>query len=265
MTMYESPVTLWFVSGEDAAAVLSEEPRADRGFGRKYLAQLNPSWPVTPIGQFPFNRSAPASRGEFYIAAFPGVALVHTIVEDASRLSRLDPALLGSIPARDVYAISAGEGDFGAFAHWHRGELQRSLGARREELFEDIGLPESFEGPYWAGERAEQPGGIALPFVPADLAREAQRSWLGVDVSPEGPDIQVAGFAIDGRPEAKVDAPSGVRMSMAEWASDAASKLGLTPGGNQYDDYERRKEGDEFARLAEGITRRVRSWWPFRR
>ncbi|KQB86044.1 DUF6928 family protein [Corynebacterium lowii] len=263
--MYEKPVTLWFISSEDPAAVLSEEPRADRGFGRKYLAQLNPAWPVTPIGQFPFNRSAPASRGEFYIAAFPGVALVHTLVEDASRLSRLDNSLLSSIPARDVYAISAGEGDFGAFAHWHEGKLQRSLGARREELFEDIGLPESFEGSYWAGERAEQLGGIALPFVPADLAREAQRSWLGVDVSPEGPDIQVAGFAIDGRPEPRVDTPSGSRMSMEEWAADATSKLGISPASSHYDDYEQHKEGDEFARLAEGITQRVRSLWKFRR
>ncbi|WPF66741.1 MULTISPECIES: DUF6928 family protein [unclassified Corynebacterium] len=265
MSMYEKPVTLWFVSAPDPASVLAGEPRADRGFGRKYLAQLNPSWPVTPIGQFPFNRSAPASRGEFYIAAFPGVALVHTLVEDASRLSRLDASLRTSIPARDVYAISAGEGDFGAFAHWHEGTLQRSLGARREELFEDIGLPEAFEGPYWAGERADQPGGIALPFIPADLAREAQRSWLGVNVSPEGPDIQVAGFAIDGRPEPRVDEPSGSRMSMEEWAADATAKLGLSPANKQYDDYERHKEGDEFARLAEGITRRLRSWWRFRR
>lgn len=265
MSMSEKPVTLWFVSASDPASVLSAEPRADRGFGRKYLAQLNPSWPVTPIGQFPFNRSAPASRGEFYIAAFPGVALVHTLVADASRLSRLDPALLSSIPARDVYAISAGEDDFGAFAHWHRGELQRSLGARREELFEDIGLPEPFEGPYWAGERAAQPGGIALPFVPADLAREAQRSWLGVDVSPEGPDIQVAGFAIDGRPEPKVSESGGSRMSIEEWAASATARLGLGPANKQYDDYERNKEGDEFARLAEAITRRLRSWWPFRR
>ncbi|MBC3186425.1 hypothetical protein H7347_07535 [Corynebacterium sp. zg-331] len=258
-------MTLWFVSAPDPAAVLSKEPRADRGFGRKYLAQFNPSWPVTPIGQFPFNRSAPASRGEFYIAAFPGVALVHTLVPDASKLSRLDASLRASIPARDVYAISAGEDDFGAFAHWHEGDLQRSLGARREELFEDIGLPEPFEGPYWAGLRADPAGGIALPFVPADLAREAQRSWLGVDVSPEGPDIQVAGFAIDGRPEPRVDAPTGSRMSMEEWAADATAKLGLGPGTAQYDDYERHQDGDEFTRLAETITRRLQSWWRFRR
>ena len=56
-------LTLWFLTTDDPASVLTAEPRADRGFGRKYLAQLNPAWPITPIGQFPLNRSTPGRRG----------------------------------------------------------------------------------------------------------------------------------------------------------------------------------------------------------
>ena len=34
-------VTLWFVSAANPASVLEQEPKADRGFARKYLAQLD--------------------------------------------------------------------------------------------------------------------------------------------------------------------------------------------------------------------------------
>lgn len=98
--------TLWYISTPDVAAVLHDEPRADRGFGRKFLAQLRPDWPVTPIGQFPLNRSTDASRGEFYIAAYPGVAVVHTLLDAIERPSRLSPDLLTALPADDIYAIS---------------------------------------------------------------------------------------------------------------------------------------------------------------
>ncbi|WP_394281940.1 DUF6928 family protein, partial [Corynebacterium sp.] len=48
---FPAVVTLWFINTDDVAGVVTREPKADRGFGRKYLAQLNPAWPITPIGQ----------------------------------------------------------------------------------------------------------------------------------------------------------------------------------------------------------------------
>ena len=67
---HDTVITLWFVTATHPEKVIATMPRADRGFGRKLLSQLNPRWPITPIGQFALNRSAQPSRSEFYIAGF---------------------------------------------------------------------------------------------------------------------------------------------------------------------------------------------------
>lgn len=270
-------LTLWFLTTDDPGAVLREELKADRGFGRKYLAQLNPLWPITPIGQFPLNRSAPASEGEFYIAGFPGVTVVHTQVTGVTRLSELDPRLLGSAPAQELYAFAVAEEEgYGGFAHWQDGKLKRSLCAVRDQMFEDVGLPEPFESPYWAGEMNEQLGGLHLPFDPPDMVAAAQRAWLGVDISPEGPDIQVVGYAVDGRPEPRfADPEKRAELDVGDLASGSAEKLGLGPRYGDYDDYSSgvdtgENTGAEFQRffrtagalgqrLGRGLGRRARS------
>ncbi|WP_460490857.1 DUF6928 family protein, partial [Corynebacterium nasicanis] len=201
----ESVVTLWFVTAADPAGVIAAEPKADRGYGRKFLAQLNPAWPITPIGEFPLNRSAQASAGEYYVAGFPGVTIVQTVLHDSPALSDLNPRLLDSVPAAEVFAFAVDpESGYGGIAHWRGGVLKRSLCAERTRTYEDVGLPAPFEAPFWAGERAESVGGISLPFEPIELVAEAQRAWLGVDVSPEGPDIHVVAYAVDGRPAPRV-------------------------------------------------------------
>ncbi|MGD7001916.1 DUF6928 family protein [Corynebacterium halotolerans] len=263
-------VTLWFVTTDSPAAVIEAEPRADRGFGRKYLAQLNPAWPISPIGQFPLNRSTPASPGEFYVAGFPGITIVQTVVEELTLLSELSPQLLGSVKAPTVYAFAANETTgFGGFARWQDGQLKRSLCARPMELIEDQGLPEPFENPYWAGQRGEQLGGIYLPFRPTELVAEAERTWLGVEVSPEGPDINVVAYAVDGRPEPKVEPHPTTRMrSVSQIASAASARLGLGANRSGYDDYEEASDGPstvsgagtEAARLAgaaAGVAKRL--------
>lgn len=239
----ETVVTLWFVTAADPARIIAAEPRADRGYGRKYLAQLNPAWPITLIGEFPLNRSAQASAGEYYVAGFPGVTVVQTVVTDTPALSELSPRLLDSVPAADVYAFGVNEETgYGALAHWRGGVLKRSLCAERSRTYEDVGLPEPFEAPYWAGERAESAGGIALPFEPVDLVAEARRSWLGVDLSPEGPDIHVVAYAVDGRPEPRsVDGPRQERERAAR-PQDEPHAEGV------YDDYEAPVE-EESTRL----------------
>lgn len=246
-------VTYWFVSALDPAAVLSSDARADRGFGRKYLAQLDPSWPITPIGQFPLNRSSQASQGEFYVGGYPGVTVVQTWTEDIGLLADTDRSMLASRPAPDVYVFAVGDNtDFGGFAHFSGGVLKRCLSGTREYLNEDIGLPEPFEAPFWAGETTEQIGGISLPFEPADLARAAERAWIGVDISPEGPDIQVVGYAVDGRPEPRLPEP---KRAVAHPAPPTGVEI------MAYDDYEVRsseREGDEFVRLAEAAGAALR-------
>lgn len=245
MSATPAVLTYWFVAALDPARVLSTEPKADRGFGRKYLAQLNPAWPITPIGSFPLNRSSQASAGEFYIAGYPGVTIVQTWVEDVGKLSELDERMLSSRPAPDVYVIARGDGnEFGGFAHYSGGVVKRALSGTRFHLAEDIGLPEPFEAPFWAGETAEPLGGLSLPFRPQDIAAAAERAWIGVDISPDGPDIQVVGYAVDGRPEPKLAERTEKSSGDGETGVEVLS----------YDDYEihpSRREGDEFIRLAE--------------
>ncbi|WP_185967205.1 MULTISPECIES: hypothetical protein [unclassified Corynebacterium] len=242
-------VTLWFVTTADPKKVIATCPKADRGFGRKYLAQLNPQFPITFIGQFALNRSATASVGEFYIAGFPGISIVQTVIENHEQLSKLDPALLTSLPAADVYAFSIDtDTGLGGFAHWSGGQLRRSFCARRDRVHEDLGVPESFETPFWAGERAEQQGGIALPFVPIDLVHEAEQQWLGFDPH-SGDDINIVAYAVDGRPEPKIahttpphTTPTHLR---AEADTDQESAQDYTPSDDTSS-----STGDEFTQLA---------------
>ena len=134
-------VTMWFVTAADPSSVLAAEPGPDRGFGRKYLALLDPRLPVAPIGDFPLNRSAPAGPGEFYIGGFDGLALVQTVLE-VDLLSELPERYLRGIAATDVYAfIAEHDTGFGAFAHWRAGELKRAFTATRVKILEDAGLP----------------------------------------------------------------------------------------------------------------------------
>lgn len=244
----QSVLTLWFVTAADPAAVIAAEPKADRGFGRKYLAQLNPAWPITPIGEFPLNRSAHASPGEYYVAGFPGITIVQTVLEDTPALSEVPARLLDSVPAAEVYAFAVDEeSGYGGIAHWRGGVLKRSLCAERSRTYEDVGLPAPFEAPYWAGEKAEPLGGISLPFEPVDLVAEARRSWLGVDISPDGPDIHVVAYAVDGRPAPRaVDGPRRQR----ERAAHGADREPVSLAGG-YDDYETHGEPTERTHWAD--------------
>lgn len=258
---YPAIVTVWFVSTDDPAAVLRSEPKADRGFGRKLLSQINPAWPITPIGEFPLNRSSTPGPAEFYIAGYPGVAVVQTFVESMDTVtdaSEVIAHLREALPATDTYVFAQGtDSDYAGFAHYAGAQVRRALAATREVVLEDVGLPDPFEAPYWAGEKAEQLGGITLPFEPSDLTDAAQEAWLGVPVSPEGPDVHVVGYAIDGRPEPKI----GPAKPRTKSVNEVAARFADTE--KDYDDYEveaPEEDGHEFAQLADAslaATKRI--------
>lgn len=258
---YPAIVTVWFVSTDDPAAVLRSEPKADRGFGRKLLSQINPAWPITPIGEFPLNRSSTPGPAEFYIAGYPGVAVVQTFVESMDTVtdaSEVIAHLREALPATDTYVFAQGTGsDYAGFAHYAGAQVRRALAATREVVLEDVGLPDPFEASYWAGEKAEQLGGITLPFEPSDLTDAAQEAWLGVPVSPEGPDVHVVGYAIDGRPEPKI----GPAKPRTKSVNEVAARFADTE--KDYDDYEVEapdEDGHEFAQLADAslaATKRI--------
>ena len=270
---YPATVTFWFVTAADPASVLNGEPKADRGFGRKLLAHINPAWPITTIGEFPLNRSSHPGRDEFYIAGYPGVAVVQTYVEDSKKLSETVRYLREALPATDTYIFAEGtDSDYAGMAHYAGDELRRCLTATRERVLEDAGLPEPFEAPFWAGETAEQLGGITLPFEPKELVREAQRHWIGIDLARggDGPDVHVVGYAVDGRPEPKIEAPKPPAVKSVDAVAAKFAEKDKT-----YDDYEDAPEdesGDEFAELADasvaaakrvgrGLRRRWAEFW----
>ena len=149
------------------------------------------------------------------------------------------------------------DSDYAGFAHYTSTQVRRALAATREVVLEDVGLPDPFEAPYWAGEKAEQLGGITLPFEPSDLTDAAQEAWLGVPVSPEGPDVHVVGYAIDGRPEPKI----GPAKPRTKSVNEVAARFADTE--KDYDDYEveaPEEDGHEFAQLADAslaATKRI--------
>lgn len=229
-------LTLWFVTAAHPEKIIAMSPRADRGFGRKLLAMLNPRWQVTPIGQFSLNRSAAPSAGEFYIAAFPGISVIQMVLPDSTLLSTLDERFVRAIPAADVYACGINEeSGFGGFAHWQGMALKRAFAAKRDRVYEDIGLVEPFERPFWAGDCADSARGIALPFNPHAIAKAAESAWLGFDPATS-PDINVVGYAVDGRPEPKMH--SSAAKDVGRIASQASAKLGIGSKRRGYDDYE---------------------------
>lgn len=271
-------VTLWFIAAEDPESVrrvLAAEPKADRGFGRKYLSQLRPDWPVTPIGDFPLNRSTSVGRGEFYIAAFPGVTVVQTLLDGVQEISSVDAHLHASIPAHTIFAFGRNEkAGYGGYACWQDGKLTRAFSAVHNGVLEDKGLPEPFEGPFWAGEHSTDRGGISLPFDPVELVDAAEDSWMGIGLNTGEVDINVAAFAVDGRRPPRLDEGRSVRRrTHRELAHDAATALGLGAEAS-YDDYEEhsleKNQGEEFVQLAQaaaaagrrvgrGLVRRTRT------
>lgn len=282
-------VTMWFVTAADPSSVLAAEPGPDRGFGRKYLALLDPRLPVAPIGDFPLNRSAPAGPGEFYIGGFDGLALVQTVLE-VDLLSELPERYLRGIAATDVYAfIAEHDTGFGAFAHWRAGELKRAFTATRVKILEDAGLPQPFEADYWAGRHRPAPaedapnrevpegrvGGVALPFSPAELADAAARGFLGFDPADPGPDIPVSAFAVDGRRAPALDPTSSPSRSRSIFSAGAARQAagsggrtddgypgGGYPGGGPGDDGYRESDYDDYedhaSEATDGTADRVR-------
>ena len=71
---HDTVITLWFVTATHPEKVIATMPRADRGFGRKLLSQLNPRWPITPIGLrvqnfiLPVFRDYPLSKRSWMIS-----------------------------------------------------------------------------------------------------------------------------------------------------------------------------------------------------
>ena len=251
----DTVVTLWFATAAVPRDVLTSEPTPDRGFARKYLAQLGVSLEAqeagssaafgdfsspTHIGDFDMNRSAPPGPREFYIGGYPGLSIVQTVLPDAGLLSEVPLPLRDLIAAADIYVTCRTPDDpdgLGGFAHWSGGSLKRCFTATRDKILEDNGLPEPFEAPFWEGN--VEATGIQLPFRPGEFAAAAEEHWLGFRVEREGIDIPVCAFALDGRAAARSGRRTATGGSSAAPHRPVRPVNPNTPG---YDDYADGKE-----------------------
>ncbi|AVH87966.1 Hypothetical Protein NG00_00639 [Corynebacterium camporealensis] len=263
MDISRAIVTLWYVTTDSPADVLAAEPKADRGFGRKYLAQLNPNFPVTPIGQFPLNRSVEADIAEFYIGGYPGVTVVQTVVvEEGVMLSQLSPLLLEAIPARELYAFALNEEEATPVSRTGRTVNSNArCAAPALDCWKTSAFPKASKALTGPVSSTQISAEFLFPLNHRDLMDEAQRRWLGISIDAEGPDLDVVGYAVDGRPEPKVDELPNSTRSVGELATTSAGKLGL----HDYDDYEDHSAGDtstgeEIVRTTKKLGRLVGSW-----
>lgn len=253
----DTVVTLWFASAAVPVQVLRAEPTPDRGFARKYLAQLGVRLSIegsantfgdfsspTHIGDFDMNRSAPPGRAEFYIGGYPGLSLVQTVLPEPCLMSQVPAPLRELIAAADLYVTcrtpDAPDG-LGGFAHWSGGTLKRAFTATRDKIYEDTGLPEPFEAPFWEGN--VEATGIQLPFRPGEFAAAAEEHWLGFRVEREGIDIPVCAFALDGRAAPRAvpgDSRPASRPRTSQHPQRPPKPQNPLPPG--YDDYAEGKE-----------------------
>lgn len=201
-------VTIWFVSAPDAHSFLATNPTSDFHYAHRLVGGLFPNKPITALGSFPLTRSVPAGKDEVYVGTYPGITVIQTAAIPVTTMSELVPQWVQPEAAADIYAFAEGSnGEFAGFAHWQDGKLLRAFTATATNIEETIGLPDSAEGPYWAGEfpnkntpEFDDPFAIPLPFLPGDILLTMYTKWMGFSPTAEHLELNVNGFALDGRP-----------------------------------------------------------------
>lgn len=260
--MSQHVTTFWHVATETPAQAFTVGAHADPGFPRRLLSKLYPTATISSLGEFPLNRSASAGTGEIYIGAFPGLTVVQTCESDALRPSQIEDKWIALAAAPDVYSFAFdAESEVSAFAHWHEGKLQRSFSAAQNRIVEDEGIPCEFELPFWSGEKKhESTDPLALPFDPAELLHAAHTFWLGFDLSPDGLDVPVLGYATDGRREVRSAAPpAGRAMHISGASGHAEISAPAEPVAAQQESAQSPYAHDDYERAVPPATQPART------
>ena len=235
--------TLWFLETESPVRAIRDNS-SDPGFARRLLSRLYPKATITSLGAFPLNRSASAGSGEIYIGSYPGVTVVQSCEPEPILPSAIDSRWLGLVATPVVLAFTFDpETGISGFGRWENDRLIRSFSASGDRIAEDEGIPQPLERSFWAGEYPpddRQPDNpLALPFDPAVLVRHAQREWLGFELTPDSADLEVHGFATDGRREVRQHRSGKPGAHVGPGAARAEQFGGRRDSDAYYDDYER--------------------------
>lgn len=195
--------TLWYVDADDPAAAV-RDATLDPDAAHALALALHPGLEATPIGVETLSEATTLTEGEVVVGCYPGVSVVRTAEVLPPVPSSLVEHWIHPTGCRHTYLSSSSPvtkaGSWGAFAHWDGDKLERSFSATPVHIVENLGLPQVWERPYWAGEHPVQPpldvlpDPQTLPFNPGEFAEAAPRAWLGSDLDPAS--ISVCRFAV---------------------------------------------------------------------
>ncbi|MCR5980649.1 hypothetical protein GDN83_23475 [Gordonia jinghuaiqii] len=178
--------TVWFIDTDDPAAVLRSGPHNDSQHAQQVASTIYGDSVLVPMVDTDLATAAAARDNHVYAGFYGPLAVVSCSLFETARPSTLTRTLSSIRPsATTTLLYTEPDTSLGVFARWEAGTLRRSFAADPVTIHEDHGLPFTFEKPFWGGEfplnHAEgvptEP--MSLPFHPAQLAEEANRSWLG--------------------------------------------------------------------------------------
>lgn len=182
--MGASASTLWFIDVSEPKGILAIAGRPDEEASRVIAEQVL-GGPVLGRPES-LARAADPLPGHVYVAAWGGLTVVAHEGLRVDRPSALDEAWWNLVPAHRAFLLLTDpDRAVGGFALRADGVQKRAFAAHPVDILEDEGLPELFEGPFWAGEHpltyAEGvvPDPRALPFHPMEFAEQANREFLG--------------------------------------------------------------------------------------
>ncbi|PBJ01894.1 hypothetical protein BKP42_05600 [Rhodococcus erythropolis] len=178
--------TIWFLGGADARTELSKYPQPDQTEALKIAMSLYPDKEFESLGPQPLSIAATVSPGYVFVGAYGRVSVVCSSELSTFVPSKLPESWHLSAEGGSTLLISSvPETAQGSFALWEDGELRRSFSAIPIDIVENLGIPQTWEREFWAGNHPlRYPPGIlpdpqSLPFHPQQFAESANLEWLG--------------------------------------------------------------------------------------
>ena len=178
--------TIWFVDNNDVRAELSLYPQPDQAAALAIAQRLHPGKEFESLGPHPLSIAATVQPGYLFIGTYENISVVASAELSACLPSELPESWLLSPHAPLTFLVSSSpDRAQGSFAIWENGQLRRSFSALPIDIVENIGIPQTWELPYWSGKHPlRYPPGIlpdpqALPFHPQQFAEAANAEWLG--------------------------------------------------------------------------------------
>ena len=228
--------TIWFVDNNDVRAELSLYPQPDQAAALAIAQRLHPGKEFESLGPHPLSIAATVQPGYLFIGTYENISVVASAELSACLPSELPESWLLSPHAPLTFLVSSSpDRAQGSFAIWENGQLRRSFSALPIDIVENIGIPQTWELPYWSGKHPlRYPPGIlpdpqALPFHPQQFAEAANAEWLGFRYTgaPHEGDLDKTqillwGFKIHQKSEApKATVPTTEQPEQAEQAEQA--------------------------------------------